>query len=234
MRISDLIKSTVKRPSARLRLRNLRSNLREFWIDATNELRYRNDLRNQCRGRTELLLNIGCGELIQPKWINIDFQPRSGAFYFNALNPLPLDDASVKHIHAEHFLEHLEYSDAVRFLCECKRVLKIGGTMRIIVPDAEKYIRAYASNDTAFFERLKDLGGASEAFPTKGAICNQMFRMGGDHRFAWDFETLEFVSNQVGFKTIRRSQHNQSAVPYRIDGQDWWRPVESLYAEVTR
>jgi hypothetical protein len=55
--------------------------------------------------------------------------------------------------------------------------------LRIIVPDAEKCMRAYSNNDKVFFERLNNLGGTSEPLPTKGAICNQMFHMGGAHRF---------------------------------------------------
>jgi predicted SAM-dependent methyltransferase len=181
-----------------------------------------------------MLLNVGCGELIQPGWINVDFQPRSEAFYFNALNPLPIGDQTVTRIHAEHFLEHLEYDDALRFLGECCRVLTVGGTMRIIVPDAERYMQAYVGDDGTFFERLKDLGGSSEPLPTKCIICNQMFRMGGDHRFAWDFSTLKYVTKLAGFSAIRRSHHNDSSAAHCIDGQDWWRPFESLYAEVTR
>jgi predicted SAM-dependent methyltransferase len=234
MRISDVLKHTVKRPSARRRLQNVRSAIRDLWADVTNEFKFGNDLRNHCRGKTELLLNVGCGEIIQRDWVNIDFDPKPGAFYFNALNPLPLDDGSVRRIHAEHFLEHLDYTDVVRFLSESKRILAKGGTMRIVVPDAERYMRAYASSETAFFAQLKDLGGASEPLPTNDAICNQMFRMGGDHRFAWDFETLEFVTRQVGFDGIRRSHFADRSIPYCIDAKDWWRPVESLYAELTK
>ena len=106
--------------------------------------------------------------------------------------------------------------------------------MRIIVPDAEKYMRAYALDDKAFFERLKELGGTSEPLPTKDTICNQMFHMGGAHLFAWDFETLDYVTRQIGFKSIKQSQQNDSSTTHCIDGQDWWRPVESLYADLVR
>jgi predicted SAM-dependent methyltransferase len=150
------------------------------------------------------------------------------------LNPLPIEDEMVAHVNAEHFLEHLEYSDAITFLGECYRLLKIAGTMRIVVPDVEKYMYAYVTNDLTFFDQLKNVGGTREPLPTKDAICNQMFRMDGSHRFAWDFETLEHVLRQIGFSTIRQSHHNDSSSPYRIDGQDWWRPVESLYVNIIK
>lgn len=229
-----VLKNFVRRPGTRRALRNVKRSIDHLWTGLRNELKHGQDLKNYCRNKTEILLNIGCGDLIKEGWINIDFQPRSGAFYFNALNPLPIEEKMVAHIHAEHFLEHLEYSDAIAFLRECRRVLEIGGTMRIVVPDAERYMHSYVGNDTSFFGSLKNLGGVREPFPTKNAICNQMFRMGGDHHFAWDFETLEYVTRQIGFKAIQKSIYNDSSVAYCIDGHDWWRPVESLYVNLAR
>jgi predicted SAM-dependent methyltransferase len=172
--------------------------------------------------------------MVQEGWINIDLAPRPGVIYFNVLNALPVDDQTVAHIHAEHLLEHLEYVDAIFFLGECHRVLEIGGSIRIVVPDAERYMRAYVENDKEFFERLDHLGGTPEPLPTKGAICNQMFRMGGDHRFAWDLETIEYTARRVGFRSVRKSSHNDSSAPHCIDGQDSWRPIESLYVNLIR
>jgi predicted SAM-dependent methyltransferase len=229
---TSLLKRIVKRRSTQQRLRNLHGALNDLWNDFTKEFTHGADLGKYCSGKVGLKLHIGCGELVQPDWVNIDFAPRPGVFYFNMQNPLPIMDGTVSRIHAEHFLEHLEYSEVLRFLSECARVLAGGGSMRIIIPDAEKYMRAYANDDRVFFERLRDLGGTSEPLPTKDAICNQMFRMGGDHRFAWDFETLEYVSRLAGFKVIKQSHHNEGPTSLCIDGQDWWRPVESLYAEL--
>lgn len=234
MRSTEIFKRLVKRRSTQIALRGIQSSIGYLWKDLSSEFKYRQQLQNHCRGKTEILLNVGCGDLVQPGWVNIDFEPRPGAFFFNALDPLTIEDQRVKHIHAEHFLEHLEYEDAICFLGECYRVLKVGGTMRIVVPDAERYMRAYSSGDATFFDRLKELGGTAEPIPTKDAICNQMFRMGGDHRFAWDFETLEHVARKIGFKSIERSHYNDSSAPYCIDGQDWWRPIESLYAHLLR
>jgi predicted SAM-dependent methyltransferase len=234
MRSAEILKRFVERPSTRRALRNAQIALGQLWSGLKNELKYGRDLRDYCRGKTEILLNIGCGDLIQEGWVNIDLEPRSGALYFNVLNPLPIDDQAVTHIHAEHCLEHLEYSDAIFFLGECHRILKTGGTMRIVVPDAERYMRAYVGNDRIFFERLEKLGGTPEPLPTKVAICNQMFRMAGAHRFAWDFDTLENAIRQIGYRAIQKSHHNDSSAPHCIDGQDWWRPIESLYVNLIR
>jgi predicted SAM-dependent methyltransferase len=197
------------------------------------QFRYRGELKAYCAGKSALLLNVGCGQLIHELWVNIDYEVVPGrSFYFDALDLLPLVDASVRHIHCEHFLEHLEHRDALRFLRECNRVLDSGGTMRVIVPDAERYMRAYVANDLDFFDRLVNLGGHQEPLRPKNLVCNQMFRMWGEHLFAWDFESLDAAARSVGFSEVRRSSHNDVEPEYAIDGGDWWRPFESLYANL--
>ena len=234
MRAVTLLKFFVRKASTRRAMRETERALSEFMVDFGRGLRHGEDLRRHCKDRRSILLNVGCGTLIRDGWVNIDREPQSGVFYFNALDPLPIADSTVSHINTEHFLEHLEFEDGVRFLGECYRVLSVGGTMRIVVPDAERYMRAYVQNDVQFFEQLKDLGGSARPHPSKDAICNQMFRMAGAHRFAWDFETLELVAKDHGFRSIHRSMHNDPDAPYCIDGQDWWRPVESLYANLQK
>lgn len=37
-------------------------------------------------------------------------------------------------VYHSHSLAHLSKGDAIEFLKECKRVLKVGGVLRIVVP----------------------------------------------------------------------------------------------------
>src|SRR5262249_29053385 len=150
---------------------------RAFLQDQALKARYRNRLAGHCVGKKDILLHVGCGATINEGWLNIDYSPVDGSFYFDALDPLPLSSASVKHIHCEHFLEHLEHRDSLLFLRECHRVLIPQGTMRVIVPDAEKYMRAYVANDQEFFEKLVNLGGHSEPLHPKNRVVNHSFRM---------------------------------------------------------
>ncbi len=182
-------------------------------------------------GRKGLKLNIGCGPLSFKGWVNIDFESFPGVYHHDARDPIPLADGSARHIHCEHFLEHLTQEDAVRFLRECHRLLEPGGSLRLILPDAGKYLRAYANEERAFFEPLSHLGNAARPFRTPMEIINQMFRMGGDHLFAWDFQTLALYLREVGFSHIEPSAHHDVAEEFDIDGEDAWRPHESLYLD---
>ena len=137
-------------------------------------------------------------------------------------------------INTEHFLEHLEYSDAITFLGECQRVPEIGVTMRIVVPDAEKYMGAYVNNDTTFFRQLRNLGGETrEPCPPKMQLQPDV-PYGRILPVCLRFETLEHVMRQIGFRTMQQSHHDDRSSPYCIDGQDWWRPVESIYVSLVK
>jgi predicted SAM-dependent methyltransferase len=198
------------------------------------ESRFRN-LARAAHVNEFALVNIGCGDLTKEGWINLDVATPNGVrYYYNALNPLPFATNSIEHIHAEHFLEHLEFFDACQFLRECFRVLTLRGSLRIIVPDLEKYVSAYQVNDQDFFKKLIDLGGSTTPLTTRALVCNQMFRMEGAHKFAWDFETLARVLKESGFRTVELSAKGAVDPKYQIDGQDWWREVESLYVNASK
>lgn len=223
------------RKSLRLNLRRLLNAFGDVRDDLVAGFRNGGDLRKATAGRTGLFLHVGCGPRVFDTWINIDLVPSAkGAIWFNALNGLDIADGAVRRIHCEHFLEHLEQGEADAFLRECARVLETGGTMRVIVPDLKKYIDAYVGDDRAFFGKLERLGGAVEPLATRALVCNQMFRMGGAHAFAWDFETLERAARRAGFSSITPSEWNKPAVPPAIDGDDDWRLIESLFAELVK
>jgi predicted SAM-dependent methyltransferase len=190
--------------------------------------------RKGLRLRRNLKLNIGCGNLGLDGWCNLDAFPVAGALYLNVINGLPFSDGAAIHIHCEHFLEHLDHDDAEAFLAECLRVLQPEGSLRIIVPDAGKYLNAYCHDDKAFFEQLRYVGNAQSPLETKIHVINQMFRMGGGHKFAWDFETLCHAATKAGFSSACISSKGDVAPEFAIDGDDDWRQIESLYANLYR
>lgn len=181
-----------------------------------------------------LLLHLGCGNVCHAGWINVDLNPPSAGYFADFRDPIRLADGCTRHIHCEHVLEHLDYDDAQSFLRECHRVLERQGSLRLILPDAEKYLRAYASNDKAFFDQFKHLGGAVNPLELRMEVINQMFRMGGAHRFAWDFETLRHHLEKIGFAEIQKSSLGDISSAFKIDGTDVWREQESIYINAVK
>jgi predicted SAM-dependent methyltransferase len=60
--------------------------------------------------------------------------------------PLAYPDASVDEIRASHVLEHFGHQHVHAVLADWTRALKLGGILKIAVPDFEKVARAYVAN----------------------------------------------------------------------------------------
>lgn len=74
-------------------------------------------------------------------------------FYFAKGDRLAMADNSIDFIFSEHFLHHLFLDDAMEILAECRRVLRPGGVIRTVVPDAD--LRTYAPPEPAGFPDVR-------------------------------------------------------------------------------
>lgn len=128
---------------------------------------------------------------------------------------IPHEADSVDAIYTSHMLEHLE-SDAARFvLGECHRVLRRGGTLRIVVPDLKVVTRAYLEGDR---ERLpSDATAIADAFlellyfrpsphvnPVARAIRRVLRSDDGGHKWMYDAESLMLRLQEAGFTGAQR------------------------------
>jgi len=153
-------------------------------------------------------LNIACGRKIIPGWTNIDL--KHGDLQIDVRNGLPFPDSSIDMIFHEHFLEHLDYpSEANEFIKESWRVLLPNGYMRIGVPDTEYTLRAYVEKNEEYFKRCRELWHP-EWCTTPLESVNFHFRQLGQHKFAYDFDTLEKLLKVSGFSDIVKSSYKAS------------------------
>ena len=192
-----------------LRTASLAAQLHQLGVDATS------------RG---LKLHIGCGKGHLADWINIDVYPAPLAL--NILRGLPFADGAATHVFVSHLLEHLFYPRDVRpFLAELYRVLAPGGVARIVVPDIEQCIAAYAGRDATFFAsrretwpwwpenptRLEDFLAYAGAGPEPAYLFES-------HKYGYDFETLQHVLQEAGFTSVTASGYMGSAhAELRVD-----------------
>jgi predicted SAM-dependent methyltransferase len=188
-----------------------------------------------CRQRG-ISLNIGSGGRGLSDWVNIELtRHRDTTLRLDIRRRLPLASDSVRRILIEHVLEHMDFqSDVPRLLREFHRVLQPNGILRIIVPDAERFLMAYASHDPAAWRELGwDVTRLPHDIFTPMHVINHIFHQGGEHLFAYDFETLQFALQQAGFEKIIRMAFRQSCDPILAIDQEVHAPY-SLYVEALK
>jgi predicted SAM-dependent methyltransferase len=197
--------------------------------------------RKRFADRRDFPVNIGPGLSAKEGWVNVDIVRFPGVnCIYDCRKGVPFSDDSVRCIFTEHFFEHIDYlEEAPLFLVDCYRVLQPGGVIRIIVPDVEKYIRAYCADGWDQLAKVRSLrpGHIDEhfgsRFNTKMEVVNVVFRQYFEHKYAYDFPTLELALRRSGFVDIQRQEFGKSLLPELcIDNPD--RVSESVYVEAVK
>jgi predicted SAM-dependent methyltransferase len=184
----------------------------------------------------DLSVNIGSGGRGLPDWINIELvRMRDTTLCLDIRHRLPIADESVSRILAEHVLEHIDFrSDVPAVLRDWYRILRSGGVLRIIVPDARRFLQAYVADDPRHW---RELGWDRDNLPgdiyTSMHIINHIFHQGGEHLFAYDTETLAWALRQAGFHIIEQMAFRVSRDPKLAIDQANHEPY-SLYVEAVK
>lgn len=188
----------------------LRSALRRLGEEVMIQWHHRRALRRLDRYRDTqsgaLKLNLGCGPNRKSGWVNIDLATTAD-LRLDLRQGIPLPDGSAAIIYSEHFFEHLDYpNEARRFLGEARRVLAPGGRFRVGVPDAASILRDYVADDRATFRWLQERWHPAWCTTPMHSV-NYLFRQGGEHKYAYDEETLSHILAEAGFVSIARQPY---------------------------
>lgn len=160
-----------------------------------------------------LFLNFGGGNCCHPRkgymnYVSVDLHPTPEAEWLvrhNLKEPIPLPDNSVDRIHAEDFLEHLTIKEIGKILRESHRLLKVGGRMRIGVPDynnpkdrlylKEGHDPRYPHKTLTHYELMKEMAKGSP-FPK--------------YRFYHYWKNGKFIREKIDYSLgmIRRTPDN--------------------------
>jgi len=131
---------------------------------------------------------------------------------------VPFDDRAIDVIYSSHVLEHLFRGDAEALLSDMFRSLKLGGLIRIAVPNVEHAFRLFQQGQKElaleyFFSRSP-----------KGYLNH--------HHYMYDFDLLKMFLEKAGFTQIEQKKFREGIVP-DIDILDN-RPEETLYIEAMK
>jgi predicted SAM-dependent methyltransferase len=189
----------------------------------------------QLRRQHGARVNLACGPFVLPGFVNLDLRAaHPNVIEYDCRWSLPFSDNTVSGIRTEHFFEHLEpRQELPAFLADCYRVLGQGGVLRIVVPDAERFLRAYCDDSLDAFAALGVTQPFPEDLPTRMDIVNHTFHQWHEHRWGYDFETLEHRLRQSGFSRVERMEFQRSIDEDLAADRDEHAPY-SLYVDAVK
>jgi hypothetical protein len=146
---------------------------------------------------------------------------------------LPIEPNSCSGVYASHVLEHLSLEDFAIALENTIKILKPSGLFRIIVPDLEIAAKNYLSSEseTASIDFLKSTILGVEGRPRGYQGLIRSFLANSNHLWMWDYKSLKYELQKVGFVQIRKANFNDSTDPVFADVEEEGRFIDAVAIE---
>ncbi len=170
------------------------------------------------RGDGKVKLNIGSfTTMFHHGWENIDVHnlvdfANQNKYKYRMLDVrqgLPHGTGTVDMIFACHMLEHLDYAEGLRFLRDCRRVIKGNGAMRIIVPDAKLLNEYYSCDEQVDFDhqvyrnRLDNFNELNDGCANSITKAGKLWALLHEgHHSCYDAEMLCSLLRDAGFEPL--------------------------------
>tara|TARA_A100001037_G_C15030551_1_gene580696 strand:+ start:252 stop:929 length:678 start_codon:yes stop_codon:yes gene_type:complete len=122
--------------------------------------------------------------------------------YCDARIKIPLKNETVDNVYSSHTFEHLRYKDGDKFLNECVRVLKVGGGIRLVVPNLRLNIEEYIEDKDAdnFFFNLGIFHDSHIKFNKFKNFIRNFINDGVGHKHMYDENSIKKKLIKNGFK----------------------------------
>ena len=138
---------------------------------------------------------MGCGSRNFGKdWIHIDSENFEHVNHHNILD-FPYENVDL--IYASHLISYFDYNEVLNLLKYWKTKLKVGGTLRLAVPDFKKMCELYLKG-----ESLNSFLG-----PLYGKMISNKQTI--YHKYCYDEDLLIKLLKQLNFKNIRKWDHKK-------------------------
>jgi predicted SAM-dependent methyltransferase len=155
---------------------------------------------------SKVYIHLGCGNINSPEFINVDSRVFPHIHHIHNVENLPMfknDFADL--IYASHVLEHISMLKLIEVLNEWRRVLKPNGVLRLSVPDFDRIIDIYNSNNKNIEYIWMPLLGAQEYKENS-------------HFSVFNFSFIKNLLQEIGFSEIRGWD---PATAHHHDFEDW-------------
>jgi hypothetical protein len=178
-----------------------------------------------------MLLTLGL--LNRHQWANVQFCRANRIEWADGCKRIPLPDAAAEVLYTSHMLEHLDRSEAERFLQEARRVLALGGIIRVAVPDLERMVRQYldSANADELLERMQVTASRPHTLAAK-----LLYLIVGPRHHLWMYDgpSLVRLLTSCGFENAKVTSPGQSCIrdAGALDLRE--RESDSVYVEARR
>jgi hypothetical protein len=166
----------------------------------------------------KILIHIGCGDLDDSKYINVDTRPGWHIHYVDSIENIekifPENYADL--IYACMILEHVSYLKLSKVVKNLYKLLKIGGILRVSVPNFDVILEMY--------KETKSIEGI-----TPPLMGGQGY-VGNFHYSVFNEKFLIELLTKSGFKEVRgwipgKAQHHHfndwSGRKFPLGGKEW-------------
>jgi len=163
-------------------------------------------------------LRFGAGRHSDKGWLSADLVPLSTKIVFmDGRKPLPLPSDSFDFVVCEHMIEHVDVLTGRRLLGEFRRILRVGGVLRIATPDFGRLIGFVSlpeplEGDASYYVSTMNEGFSDIPENDRGNpiyMINRIVRDWG-HRFLYNEVTLRRVLMDAGFGGVVRQSPGES------------------------
>lgn len=164
--------------------------------------------------KKQIKLNLGCGIVLHKGWVNVDnfftledlidgaktkkglwrFAeiPKGAEFVQGDIHKLPFPDNYADYALLDNVIEHVPYREVPGVLAEIRRVLKPGGTLKVITPDMDALVLQWLKvsllpfDYERYIETLRPIVGGQE-------------QVGEFHQCLFTLDSLNYSLALAGF-----------------------------------
>ena len=144
-------------------------------------------------------LHVGCGTKKLPGWINIDAVKAANPDVVHDLSqPLPYADLCADELFASGVLEHFDKYMRYLVFGDWARVLKVGGTITVEVPDFEKMVSRRLLKKFFQFDDFTDTFFGENMWESQIYIGHY-----GNHKWGYSKASLTAFAKKFGVEPVK-------------------------------
>jgi predicted SAM-dependent methyltransferase len=146
---------------------------------------------------------------------HLEFRIRKGA--------IPIPDGWADEILAIHVLEHIHPTVVVDAVCEWRRCLRLGGLLKVHVPDSRRLCARFAE-EPDIGKRWALMGALNGMYANHAVRDPKQLHQPADHQVFFDADTLRWVLSEAGLREIR----DVSATETDVHSDGWAPLIENI------